>query len=96
MNTKRQLPGRRALPVRGFTIIEIMTAMVIFGMVVAAIFATWSAVTRGAVSGNRAVAAAQRSRIALQQLQQALGGTRSFVADVQYYTLRRKTAPSRI
>jgi type II secretion system protein J len=71
---------------RGFTIIEIMTAMMIFGMIVAAIFATWSAVAHGAQSGNRAAATAQRSRVALRTMEDALGATRSFVADVQYYT----------
>jgi len=71
---------------RGFTIIEIMTALMIFGMIVFAIFATWSAVAHGSVAGNRAAATAQRSRIALRTIEDALGSTRSYVADVQYYT----------
>jgi len=71
---------------RGFTIIEIMTAMMIFGMIVAAIFATWTALAHGSQSGNRAAATAQRSRVALRTIEDALGATRSFVADVQYYT----------
>jgi prepilin-type N-terminal cleavage/methylation domain-containing protein len=81
--TFRSATGRRT---RGFTIIEIMTAMVIFGMVVAAIFASWSAIVHGAASGNRAAATAQRSRVALRTIEDALGATRSYVADVQYYT----------
>jgi prepilin-type N-terminal cleavage/methylation domain-containing protein len=71
---------------RGFTIIEILTAMVIFGMIVAAIFATWTALIRGSASGNRAAATAQRSRVALRTIEDALGATRSFVADVDDYT----------
>lgn len=71
---------------RAFTIIEILTAMAIFGMVVAAIFASWQAIMRGSASGNYAAATAQRSRVALRTLEEALGSTRSFVADVQYYT----------
>src|SRR5882724_11708095 len=71
---------------RGFTIIEIMTAMAIFGMVVVAIFASWSAIARGSISGNRAAATAQRSRVALRTIEEALGATRSFTADIQYYT----------
>ncbi len=77
--------AKRALA-RGFTIIEIMTAMMIFGMVVTAIFASWSAIVHGSVSGNRAAATAQRSRVALRTIEDALASTRSFVADVQYYT----------
>ena len=79
----RNVNRRRA---RGFTIIEIMTAMFIFAMVVAAIFASWSAIAHGAASGNRAAATAQRSRIALRTIEDALGATRSYVADVEYYT----------
>jgi prepilin-type N-terminal cleavage/methylation domain-containing protein len=85
MNTRIQKitqPKRCA----AFTIIEIMTAMVIFGVILAAIFATYTAVIRGASSGNRAAANVQRSRVALRTIEQALGSTRSFVADVQYYT----------
>ena len=70
---------------RGFTIIELITAMVIFSMVVAAIFSTYVAVTNGAVAANRAVAASQRSRVALRSLEEALGATQSFTADSQYY-----------
>src|ERR1700744_5471725 len=71
---------------RGFTIIEIMTALFIFGMVVMAIFAAWHGIVYGAVSGNRAAATAQRSRVALRTIEEALGATRSFVADADYYT----------
>lgn len=70
----------------GFTIIEIMTAMVIFCLIVAAIFQCYTAITRGAVAGNRAAIAAQRSRVALGALQEALAATRSFAADSQLYT----------
>jgi len=81
-------PQRNAKAVvgRGFTIIEIMVAMTIFGMIVAAIFGSWSAVVHGSVSGNRAAAAAQRSRVALRTIEDALGAARSFAADIQYYT----------
>jgi general secretion pathway protein J len=85
MNFPAHRKAKRAAA-RGFTIIEIMTAMMIFGMIVAAIFATWSAVAHGAVAGNKAAATAQRSRIALRTIEDALGATRSYVADVDYYT----------
>jgi prepilin-type N-terminal cleavage/methylation domain-containing protein len=81
--TFRNVNRRRA---RGFTIIEIMTAMFIFAMVVAAIFSSWSAIAHGAASGNRAAATAQRSRVALRTIEDALSATRSYVADVEYYT----------
>jgi prepilin-type N-terminal cleavage/methylation domain-containing protein len=81
------LPHRKANRTgRGFTIIEIMIAMMIFGMIVAAIFASWSALVHGSAAGNRAAATAQRSRVALRTIEDALGSARSFAADVQYYT----------
>jgi general secretion pathway protein J len=70
----------------GFTIIEILLAMAIFAMIVSAVFASYTAVTKGAVAGNRAAAEAQRSRVALRTIEEALGATRSFAADPQYYT----------
>jgi type II secretion system protein J len=81
-NGFRKLRGLR----EGFTIIEIMTAMVIFGMVVVAIFGSWQAIAKGSLSANRAVARAQRSRVALRTIEEALGATRSFAADVKYYS----------
>lgn len=75
----------RTVP-HGFTIIELITAMFIFGMVVATIFSTYTAVINGSVAANRAAAAAQRSRVALRTLEEALGAVRSFTADYQYYT----------
>jgi len=82
----RASPTRKSRRSPGFTIIEILTAMVIFGMIIAAIFATWTALVRGSASGNRAAATAQRSRVALRTIEDALGSTRSFLADVDYYT----------
>lgn len=60
--------------------------MIIFLMVVAAIFSTYTAVTKGAVAANRAAVAAQRSRVALRTIQEALAAARSFTADYEYYT----------
>jgi len=79
---KAQGQGRHG----GFTIIEIMTAMVIFCMIVAAIFECYTAITNGSVAGSRAAIQAQRSRVALSAIQEALGATRSFAADSQLYT----------
>ena len=41
----------RTVP-HGFTIIELITAMFIFGMVVATIFSTYTAVINGSVAAN--------------------------------------------
>ena len=71
---------------RGLTIIEIMVAMAIFVMIVAAVYSSWMAIVRGAVSGRKAAAAVQRSRIAVRTLEDALTSVRAFASDVQYYS----------
>ena len=70
---------------RGFTIIEIMVAMSILALIVAAVYSSWMAIVRGSKTGLEAAAAVQRSRIAVQTLDQALTSARSFAADIQYY-----------
>jgi type II secretion system protein J len=72
-------------PGQGFTLLEIMVALALLGMVVAAIYSSWSSIVRGSRVGNDAAAAAQRSRIAVQTLEEALTSARCFAADVQYY-----------
>ena len=71
---------------RAFTLIEIMVALALFGLVVAAIYSSWIAVVRGSQVGRKAAAAAQRSRVAVRTLEQALTCACSFQADVQYYS----------
>ena len=76
-------PSRRA---GGFTIIEVMIAMAIFMMVVAAIYATWTAILRGSKVGLEAAANVQRSRIALRTLQEALTTAVNYPDNPRYYT----------
>jgi len=69
----------------GFTLLEIMVSLAIFGLVVAAIFASWSAIVRGAEAGKKAAAAVQRGRFATRKLEEALMSARSFDANQRYY-----------
>ena len=68
-----------------FTLLEIIVAIAIFGLIVAAIFSSWMAIVRGAETGKRAAAAVQRSRIAVAPWKNALMSARSFAADIEYY-----------
>ena len=69
-----------------FTLIEIMVALALFMLVAAAIFSSWSAVMRASKVGLTAAAKVQRSRIAMQTIEEALTSVRSFDADNQYYS----------
>ena len=51
---------------------EIMIAMSIFTVIIVAVYSSWAAIVRGAKSGLDAAAAAQRSRIAIRTIEDAL------------------------
>lgn len=78
---------KQAGPTRtgGFTLIEIMMAMAIFALVLAAIYATWTLILKSSKLGLAAAAQAQRERIAVRTIEDALTSTRSFAADLQHY-----------
>jgi len=71
---------------RGFTLIEIMVAIAIFMLVMAAIYSTWALVMRATQVGQRAAAQAQRQRIALRTLENSLMCIQSFQASQKYYS----------
>lgn len=89
LRIKNYSPGRLAAPKRsvgGFTLIEMMVAIAIFMMVIAAIYATWELVTRASKVGLSAAAQAQRQRVALRTIEDALMSCQSFQASQKYYS----------
>jgi len=73
--------GRR----HGFTLVEIMVALMIFSMVIASIYATWALILRATQVGQDAAEQAQRQRVVLRVIGDALMGVQSFQASQQYY-----------
>lgn len=69
----------------GFTLVEILMAMAIFGLVLTAIYATWTLILKSKSIGEAATAQVQRERIAIRVIEEALASTRSFAADVEHY-----------
>jgi type II secretion system protein J len=76
---------KRSQRTSAFTLIEIMVALGIFGMVLTAIYATWSAILRSSKLGTDVAAQIQRDRVAVRTLEEALTSARSFEADVEHY-----------
>jgi prepilin-type N-terminal cleavage/methylation domain-containing protein len=70
---------------RAFTLIEIMVAVVLFSIVIAAIYTTWELIMRATQVGQEAAAQAQRQRVVLRAIGDALMGVESFQASQQYY-----------
>jgi prepilin-type N-terminal cleavage/methylation domain-containing protein len=74
-------PSRR----RAFTLVEIMVAIVIFSIVIAAIYSTWTLILRASQVGQNTAAQAQRQRIALRTIEDSLTCVQSFQASMNYY-----------
>jgi type II secretion system protein J len=80
--------GQRAAADRkAFTLLELMLAITIFAGVLTAIYSTWTAILRSSRVAQDAAAEIQRSRIAVQALEQALVGAQvsMFGANVRHY-----------
>jgi type II secretion system protein J len=75
---------------RGFTLVEILIAMAILAMVLAAIYSTWTAILRASKVGKDAAAAVQRARMAGRTIEEALGSTLSFIQNQVYYAFVAK------
>jgi len=63
-----------------------MMAMMIFSMVISAIYATWSLIIKSKQIGQEASAAVQRERVAFRTMEDALTCARSFQADLKHYS----------
>jgi prepilin-type N-terminal cleavage/methylation domain-containing protein len=85
----------QAAHVRGklaFTLIEIMVAMGIFAMVMAAIFSSWTAILRGSRISATAAREVQRTRIAMRALQEALASAQMYADNPKYYVFYADTS----
>ncbi len=71
---------------RAFTLIEVMVAAAIFGLLVTAIYSTWILIIKSSQVGQVAAAQVQRERIAIRTIEDSLTCIQSFQASMQYYT----------
>lgn len=70
---------------RAFTLIEVMVALGIFTLVMGTIYSSWVGIMKASKAGAEAAAAAQRERMAMRVIQDALGSAQLFAANVGYY-----------
>lgn len=71
---------------RAFTLVEIMVAIAIFSMVLAAIYSTWAAIMKSTQVAQSVAAQAQRQRITLRTIEDSLMAIESFQGSPQYYS----------
>src|ERR1700722_2112949 len=81
MNSKKKSRFRRA-----FTLIEIMVAIAIFAILVAAVYSTWVVILKSSRVAQETATRAQRQRIAVRTIEDSLTCLQSFQASIQYYS----------
>jgi len=72
-----------------FTLVEIMIAICLLSLVLAAIYSSWTAILRASRTGLDAAATAQRARIAVRVLEDSLSSAQSFAANLPVLLLFR-------
>lgn len=77
---------------RAFTLVEIMIAIGIFAMIMVAIYASWSAILRGTKIGQDAAIEAQRGRMAMRCLEDALVSAQLYVDNARHYSFIADTS----
>lgn len=81
-----RLPTLDPRPLRAFTLLEVMLAIAIFSLVMAAIYSSWLLILRATKVGQEATAQVQRRRMAVWTIEDALTCVQLFQASSQYYT----------
>jgi prepilin-type N-terminal cleavage/methylation domain-containing protein len=75
-----------------FTLIEVMIAMTIFAMVMIAIYSSWISILRGSKVGLDAAAEAQRTRVAIRAIREALTSGQLYMENLRYYWFMADTS----
>jgi prepilin-type N-terminal cleavage/methylation domain-containing protein len=94
MKPAQQHPLRSSRPgslTHAFTMIEVLIAISILTVIIYAIYASWTAILRGARVGQNAAAEVQRARIALRSIEQAITGVQMFSMNAVYYSFNVDT-----
>lgn len=94
------ISGQSPVPVQrfpssaGFTLLEIMIAMAIFGMLTLAIYSAWTVIINASQVGLKSAAESQRRRNAVETIQNALFGVQMSTANLRHhYFLADTTQP---
>jgi prepilin-type N-terminal cleavage/methylation domain-containing protein len=77
---------------RAFTLIEILIAITVFASVMIGMMAVWKCIINGTQVAQTAAAAAQRARISMKTIEDALLNTEISSANIQYYAFVADTS----
>jgi prepilin-type N-terminal cleavage/methylation domain-containing protein len=81
LNLNAAAPNRRF----AFTLVEILLALGIFAILIAALYSTWILVVRATIVGKKTAAQLQRERIAMRTIEDSLTCIQSHQASINYY-----------
>ncbi|MCS7338268.1 MAG: prepilin-type N-terminal cleavage/methylation domain-containing protein, partial [Verrucomicrobiae bacterium] len=75
------------------TLVEVLIAIGLLGMVVGAIYSSWTAILRASKVAQDAAAAAHRERMAVQVIEQALNSACLYTANWRWYAFVAENGP---
>jgi len=81
MNIFVRQPSRRS----GFTLLEVLVALTLFSMVLSLLYGTWKVLVQSNIAGLRIAANAQRARMTIQTVEEALNSAIFFNANAKHY-----------
>jgi competence protein ComGC len=84
------MKAKRAHP--AFTLIEVILAITIFSLIMISVIACWKAVVNGKIIAETAAAAAQRARIGMKTVEEALSCAEISAMNIQYYSFENDTS----
>jgi len=76
----------------GFTLVEVVLAFTIFSLIMISVIACWKAVVQGKITAETAAAAAQRARIGMKTVEDALSCAEISAMNIQYYVFLNDTS----
>lgn len=88
----RGLASGRGADGSAFTLLEVMLALAILMMVLSVVYSTWTAILRAKQAADKAALHAQRSRIAIRAIEDALHGVQFFQQNQPYYSFIADTS----
>jgi len=90
--TCRSCGSESRAPGAGFTLIEVLVATLVFSLVLVTIYSTWLIIVRSTDGALRVTAEAQRARLAVRVVEQALNSAQLFQANAALYAFVADTS----
>lgn len=88
-----RLPHKSGFDSRhGFTLIEVLVATFVFSIILASLFGTWRIIVQSTEQALRLTAENQRTRLAVQSMESALGAAQLFQANAALYAFVADTS----